>query len=77
MQPYVIDKIVDTNTGKVTYNQEPVVKGEPISADTAKQVREILASTVTSEIGTAQRYQIDGYEVAGKTGTAQIPKENG
>lgn len=77
MQPYVIDKIVDTNTGEVTYNQEPVVKGEPISADTAKQVREILASTVTSENGTAQRYQIEGYEVAGKTGTAQIPKENG
>ena len=77
MQPYVIDKIVDTNTGKVTYNQEPVVKSEPISADTAKQVREILASTVTAEIGTAQRYQIEGYEVAGKTGTAQIPKENG
>lgn len=77
MQPYVIDKIVDTNTGKVTYNQEPVVKGGPISADTAKQVREILASTVTAEAGTAQRYQIEGYEVAGKTGTAQIPKENG
>ena len=77
MQPYVIDKIVDTNTGKVTYNQEPVVKGEPISSDTAKQVREILASTVTSEEGTAQRYQIEGYEVAGKTGTAQIPKESG
>ncbi|MGM9943754.1 MAG: penicillin-binding protein [Lysinibacillus sp.] len=77
MQPYVIDKIVDTNTGKVTYDQEPIVKGEPISADTAKQVREILASTVTSEVGTAQRYQIDGYEVAGKTGTAEIPKEQG
>lgn len=78
MQPYVIDKIVDTNTGKVTYNQEPVVKGEPISADTAKQVREILASTVTSEAGTAyQRYEIEGYEVAGKTGTAEIPKEKG
>ena len=77
MQPYVIDKIVDTNTGKVTYDQEPVMKGEPISADTAKQVREILASTVTSEVGTAQRFQIEGYEVAGKTGTAQIPKESG
>ena len=77
MQPYVIDKIVDPNTGEVLLDEEPKVKGEPITADTAKQVREILASTVTSEIGTAQRYKIDGYEVAGKTGTAQIPKENG
>ncbi|MFF5993217.1 penicillin-binding protein [Lysinibacillus sp. KU-BSD001] len=77
MQPYVVDKIVDSNTGEVTYNQEPVVKGEPISAETAKQVREVLASTVTSEDGTAKRYAIEGYEVAGKTGTAQIPKEQG
>lgn len=77
MQPYVIDKIVDPNTGKVLLDEEPKVKGEPVTADTAKQVREILASTVTAEAGTAKRYQIDGYEVAGKTGTAQIPKENG
>ena len=77
MQPYVIDKIVDPNTGDVLLDEEPKVKGEPISAETAKQVREILASTVTAESGTAKRYQIDGYEVAGKTGTAQIPKENG
>ncbi len=77
MQPYVIDKIVDPNTGKVVLDEEPKVKGEPVTADTAKQVREILASTVTAEAGTAKRYQIDGYEVAGKTGTAQIPRENG
>ena len=77
MQPYVIDKIVDPNTGEVLLDEEPKMKGEPISADTAKQVREVLASTVTAESGTAKRYQIDGYEVAGKTGTAQIPKENG
>ncbi|WP_413365337.1 penicillin-binding protein [Lysinibacillus sp. 3P01SB] len=77
MQPYVIDKIVDPNTGKVLLDEEPKVKGEPVTADTAKQVREILASTVTAEAGTAKRYQIDGYEVAGKTGTAQIPKETG
>ncbi|MGM9951494.1 MAG: penicillin-binding protein [Lysinibacillus sp.] len=77
MQPYVIDKIIDPNTGEVLLDEEPTVKGEPISAETAKQVREILASTVTAESGTAKRYQIEGYEVAGKTGTAQIPKENG
>lgn len=77
MQPYVIDKIVDPNTGKILLDEEPKVKGEPVTADTAKQVREILASTVTAEAGTAKRYQIDGYEVAGKTGTAQIPKESG
>ncbi len=77
MQPYVIDKIVDPNTGKIVKEHKPVVKGSPISADTAKQVREILATTVTSEKGTAQNFASKDYEVAGKTGTAQIPKSTG
>lgn len=77
MQPYVIDKIVDKNTGKVTYNQDPKLKGEPITAETAQQVREVLASTITAEYGTAKRYKLDDYEVAGKTGTSQIPRESG
>ncbi|WP_442916911.1 penicillin-binding protein [Lysinibacillus sp. 54212] len=77
MQPYVIDKIVDPNTGKTVQNTEPKVKGNPISAETAKRVREILATTVTAEKGTAKPFQMDGYEVSGKTGTAQIPRKTG
>ena len=77
MQPYVIDRIVDSSTGKVIEQHEPIEKGQPISADTAKQVREILASTLTSEFGTAKDFVLDEYQVAGKTGTAQIPKANG
>ncbi len=77
MQPYIIDKIIDSNTGEIIEESEPVVKGKPISAKTATQVREILASTVTSEAGTARRFAIDGYEVGGKTGTAQIARSGG
>lgn len=77
MQPYVIDRIVDTSTGKTIKKHEPIVKGKPVSADTAKQVKEILASTLTAELGTATDFALDEYEVAGKTGTAQIPLGNG
>jgi len=77
MQPYVIDRIVDSSTGKVIQNHEPVEKGQPIKADTAKQVREILASTLTSKYGTAKDFILEDYEVAGKTGTAQIPRADG
>ncbi|WP_342559290.1 penicillin-binding protein [Metasolibacillus sp. FSL K6-0083] len=77
MQPYVIDKIVDPSSGEIILDDEPIVKGQPVSAETAQQVRDILASTVTSEIGTAKRFALDGYEVAGKTGTAEIAKESG
>ncbi|WP_442599404.1 penicillin-binding protein [Neobacillus sp. D3-1R] len=77
MQPHVIKKIVDGDSGNVLVENKPKVVGEPISAETAKQVRDILESVVTSPNGTGSRYQIDGYSVAGKTGTAQIPGPDG
>ncbi|MBG9455068.1 penicillin-binding protein [Lysinibacillus sphaericus] len=77
MQPYVIDRIVDPSTGKTIKKHEPIVKGKPVSADTAKQVKETLASTLTAKDGSASDFILDEYEVAGKTGTAQIPLGNG
>lgn len=77
MQPYVIDKMVNPNTGEVITNHQPVEKESPISSKTADQVKEILASTVTSEYGTAKRFKLNEYTTAGKTGTAQIPKPGG
>jgi penicillin-binding protein 2B len=77
MQPYVIDKIVNPNTGEVITDHKPTEKKSPISAKTADQVKEILASTVTSEHGTAKRFKLNEYTTAGKTGTAQIAKPGG
>ena len=77
MQPFIIDKIVNPNTNGVVENHKRVEKESPISAETAQQVKEILASTVTSEKGTAQKFKLNGYTSAGKTGTAQISKPGG
>lgn len=77
MKPHVIRKVVDGNSNEVLIDRKPEVVGEPISASTAKQVRDILETVVTSPNGTGNRYQIDGYSVAGKTGTAQIPGPDG
>lgn len=75
MQPYLIDKIMNPETKKVVQDNEPKVKGKPISEATSKQVRDILETVVTE--GTGKPYMIDGYSVAGKTGTAQIPGKDG
>ena len=77
MKPYVIEKIVNPLTKEVMHDSKPEEAGKPISADTAKKMRELLASTVTSEHGTAARFELTDYTVAGKTGTAQIPNEVG
>lgn len=77
MQPYVVDRIVDPDTGKTVAKHEPKVVDTPISKETAEKVLDILETVVTSEKGTGRPYQIEGYRVAGKTGTAQIPDPKG
>lgn len=73
MKPYIIKKVVDPKTGEVIKQQEPTVVGEPIKKETAKQVLDILETVVSSKAGTGKPYKIEGYQIAGKTGTAQIP----
>lgn len=77
MKPYVIDKIVDPNTGEVVEDHKAEERKSPISAETAKQVREVLASTVTSDVGTGRKFALSGYSVGGKTGTAEISEGGG
>lgn len=77
MQPYVIQKIVDPSTGKVIEEKEPTVVKEPISPETAKEVLQLMDSAVNGKYATGKNYQLEGYTVGGKTGTAQIPDPNG
>lgn len=77
MKPYIIDKIVDVDSDKVVKQNKPEVAGTPISEKTSKEVLDILETVVSSEKGTGKPYQIEGYEVAGKTGTAQMSGSDG
>ena len=77
MRPYVIEKIVNPATKEVMHDSKPEAAGKPITAETAKKMRELLASTVTSEDGTAKRFKLSDYTVAGKTGTAEQPGKDG
>jgi penicillin-binding protein 2B len=73
MKPYIISKVVDPNTKETVKETKPQVAGNPITKETAEKTRKYLESTVTSEHGTGTRFAIEGYSVAGKSGTAQIP----
>jgi len=69
MRPYLVKSILDQR-GKVVREFHPTVRRDVISSETAKKVRDILEG-VTREGGTAPKAAIEGYHVAGKTGTAQ------
>ncbi|TLS35237.1 penicillin-binding protein [Pseudalkalibacillus caeni] len=75
MRPYVVEKIVNPNSKKIEQNHEPKQAGTPISKETAAHTLDILETVVTE--GTGTPYQIPGYDIAGKTGTAQISDSGG
>ena len=71
MQPYIVSEIVSPDG--MTTRTEPSVIREVISSKTATTLGAMLVNVVQN--GHGQRAGVPGYFVAGKTGTAQIPKE--
>jgi peptidoglycan glycosyltransferase len=68
MQPYLVKQELDTK-GNVLSTTNPNQLYNPITSDQANQLRDMMVSVVQNGTGTAA--QINGVQVAGKTGTAQ------
>ena len=76
LKPYIVEKIVDEN-GEVTYSNERTVLDKVVSADTVAYIKNLMWHTINDKDGAAHSYAIDGFDIIGKTGTAQIAKTNG
>jgi len=74
-RPYVVDHIVDAS-GANQRTDVPGVVGQLFKPETAKAVLEGLHGVVQKDVGVFSAY-IPGYEVAGKTGTAEIAAPGG
>ena len=68
MDPYVVDHVLSPEGATVSTAQVRSL-GQPISSETAEQVKEAMLSVV--EEGSGQAAQVEGVRVAGKTGTAE------
>ena len=71
MQPHLVRAVVGPDGA---YWPKPTVLGRPISKETADELTEMLAESLAGETHLAS---VNGYRLAGKTGTAQIPTEKG
>ena len=69
MKPYIVERIQD-DSGQEVQQFEPHVVRRVISPDTAQLVTRMM-ETVTASGGTGTNAVVEGFKVAGKTGTAQ------
>jgi cell division protein FtsI/penicillin-binding protein 2 len=71
MRPYVVERLVEKN--RVVHAKQIAVR-QAIGEETARTLTEMMVEVV--EHG-AVRAKVDGYRIAGKTGTAQTPVVGG
>lgn len=72
LQPHVVKEVVDRE-GNVLYKARVKEKGRvPISKETMEVIRMALWGAVNEDKGTGRVARIKGFDVAGKTGTAQV-----
>lgn len=73
MKPYLVQTKIFPN-GKAV-NTEPKVVSQPISQNSARAISAMLVDVV--ENGFGKKARVQGYYIAGKTGTAQVPRKDG
>jgi cell division protein FtsI (penicillin-binding protein 3) len=71
VRPHVIKRVIDPNTGEVLDEPGPELVRRAVSAETAATISRWLVGVIEDPKGTGKRARLDGWRVAGKTGTAQ------
>lgn len=79
LKPYIVDKIVDSDTGEVLYQGGKTELERVASLKTVNKMKELMRSVIAgnSKNSTGYYYYMDGYDFIAKTGTAQVANENG
>ena len=74
LQPYIVDKIVDSKGNIVKQNTKTEIE-RVASKQTTDKMKDLMEQVVLS--GTGSSYNMPGYNLIAKTGTAQISSTNG
>ena len=73
-KPHVVKEIQDSN-GNVIEEKESVLLRKTISKETSEMMKKYMHQTMTE--GTGRNAQVEGYDMGGKTGTAEkLPRGN-
>jgi len=79
LKPYIIDKIIDTNTDEIVFKGERKETETVASKETINYIKDLMWDVVHNEPewATGTPYNVEGYDIIGKTGTAQVVDEDG
>lgn len=77
LTPQIMEKIVDTDHDQVIYEWEKKESKQIIKQSTVDKMKELMYNTISNHDAgtTGTAYYIEGFNVIGKTGTAQIYDE--
>lgn len=74
LEPYIVEKIVDSDGNIIEENTRKEIE-RVASKETTDKIKDLMETVVTS--GTGSNYNMPGYNLIAKTGTAQIASTNG
>ncbi len=77
LKPYLVEKIVDPDTEEIVYEGKRTEVDTVASVTTVNKIKDLMWETVNTPGMTGAGYKLEGYDLIGKTGTAQIADENG
>lgn len=77
LEPYIVSKIVDTETGEIVLENKREEIERVASTQTVQKMIQLMDDCVNGYGNTGSGFKIDSGEIIGKTGTAQIAAENG
>lgn len=79
LKPYIISKIVNSETGETIYEGKKEELGQVASKENVLYIRDLMRGVVDgrARMSTGKSYEVKGFNVIGKTGTAQIASPNG
>lgn len=76
LKPYIVDKIVDAND-EIVYQGNRQELGKKVSTDTVDNIKDLLYKVIYNDLyySTGAGFRMEGYDIMGKTGTAQYINE--
>lgn len=76
LNPTIIEKIVDSNTKETVYEYKDKKGTKVANNTTITKIKDLMDSVVSNPEGTGSIYYMEGYNIIGKTGTAEVLNPN-